>query len=209
MEAREGLVAGSALRQERRRARAQGHPPTFTGSDHGDRERPRVHPDVRDDQAHAAAEQVPRALASVGERCFRPVDLGGFHEAIHDAGRRGFSTRSRPPRSERRPARNRTPLGRSQATVHELIRVAEPEALGAWTTGSKVIADSHACTTEVGSTTPKGSRRSQRPAATFAPPAPCRRSGPGVLGGRVARPEGSQELAWHWTSRSTLEPPTP
>jgi len=91
------------LRQERRRARAQGHPPTFTGSDHGDRERPRVHPDVRDDQAHAAAEQVPRALASVGERCFRPVGLGGFHEAIHDAGRRGFSTRSRPPRSERRP----------------------------------------------------------------------------------------------------------
>jgi DNA polymerase III sliding clamp (beta) subunit (PCNA family) len=30
---------------------------------------------------------------------------------------------------------------------------------------AKVIVDSHACTTEVGSTTPQGSRRSQRPAA--------------------------------------------
>src|SRR4029450_833933 len=56
---------------------------------------PRVHPDVRDDQAHAAAEQVPPALASVDEGRFRSVafGLGGFHEAIHDAGRRGFSTR--------------------------------------------------------------------------------------------------------------------
>ena len=64
--------------------------------EHGDRERPRVHPDVRDDQAHAAAEQVPRALALVGKGRFRPVGLGGFHEAIHDAGRHGLSTRRRP-----------------------------------------------------------------------------------------------------------------
>jgi len=92
-----------ALGRERRPQDPVGHPPEGDrdrhGADrvherpgHGDRERPRVHPDVRDDQAHAAAEQVTRDLASVGEGRFRPVDLGGVHDAIHDAGRRGLST---------------------------------------------------------------------------------------------------------------------